>query len=485
MPSPSRRPSRLALGVLVATAVATGVSAAPALAQTPTISTGTATIVSTTGAAVTVTVNPNGTDALYQVLYGPTGGGLTSMSGLQDAGSGTAPVVETVPIDQLTPGTSYTFQAQVTEADNGISTTDPTTASFTTTANPTGPGTPIVAPQDPPANTFLGQNCSTDPQCLSDMNAVRALQEGLPPLVLPSNWTTLTPAEQMFVSTNMERVSRGLPAIPDLVNTYDAEVTTGMQTDADPVINENVNGSESIWAGGNDTVLGAMNGWLYADGVGVGNLDCNAPTDPGCWGHRNAILDGPAGTITANEMDAVVGTDTMGSPSYAAAFVLDPNPTPAANVVFTWAAEQPSLAPPALGGAKPHGPAPTLARLTLSPRTLKPLRGRKEPTTVLDTAKDSGAGAVVSYTDSLVATATITIERCVTTTHGAKRTRRTRCTTVGSFTHVDAKGANRFRFTGRYSGKPLAAGAYRLSIAAVSPSGRRGAAVTRAFTVAR
>ncbi len=473
-----------AAGLILATVTAAGALAAPALAQTPTVNTGSATTVTTTGALVTVTVNPDGTDTLYQVLYGPTGGPLSSMSGLADAGAGTAPVTETVPITQLTPGTAYTFQAQIIEADNGNTTTDPTTASFTTTANPTGPGTPIIPPQNPATDGLFGF-CSTDAQCLADLNGDNALQDGVGPMTLPSNWATLTGSEQIFVGTNLERIALGEAPIPNLVNTYDADVQTGLQNDADPATTL-TNNWDSIWAGAFATPLSAIYGWLDNDGPGGANLDCTTATAPGCFGHRDGLLTDPASSIgNPTEMDAGVGTDNNGAVDYAALIVNNPNPTPAANIVFSWTSEQPFLAAPTLGAAKPHGPAPRLSHLTISRSTLTALQGHKRPAVVLDTATDANVGAIVAYTDSIVATATITIERCVVRTHGAKRTATARCTAVGSFTHLDAKGANRFRFTGRNDGAPLKPGDYELSIAATSPSGRHGAAVTQPFTVAR
>ena len=47
------------------------------------------------------------------------------------------------------------------------------TGTFTTTAAPTGSGTPIVPPNNPPTNGIFGQ-CSSDAACVNDMNGVRA-----------------------------------------------------------------------------------------------------------------------------------------------------------------------------------------------------------------------------------------------------------------------------------------------------------------------
>lgn len=159
--------------------------------------------------------------------------------------------------------------------------------------------------------------------------------------MLPTNWGTLTGAEQMFVFTNMERVSRGEAPVADLVNTYDSYLQTAVNTDNDPVLPI---GSLGVWSGGNATPLGAMYGWLYDDGYNSGNLDCTSPTASGCWGHRNNLLTDPSSFGNPDEMDGAAGTDSGGSPSYAIALWDDGGTAPAAaNVVMTWASEQPFL----------------------------------------------------------------------------------------------------------------------------------------------
>src|SRR5450755_1678713 len=190
--------SRVGL-VVVVLACATLAFAARALAQT--VTTGPPIAVTTTGAEVSITFNPGGASVGYQVLVGPTGGPLTSQEGfLTCPFSGIADVNETVGLTNLMPNTSYTYQAEVIEFDNDA-TTDGATGTFTTASVPTGPGTPIVPPQNPTANGIFA-NCSTDAECLADLNGDAALQEGLPPVALPSNWATLTGPEQLFVATN-------------------------------------------------------------------------------------------------------------------------------------------------------------------------------------------------------------------------------------------------------------------------------------------
>jgi CSLREA domain-containing protein len=118
--------------------------------------------------------------------------------------------------------------------------------------------------------------------------------------------------------------------------------------------------------------------------------------------------------------------------------------------------------------------APALSGLTLKPSRLHAARGKGASTT----AKKISRGATITYRDSEAATSTFTVQRKVLgyvvghrcsvrrpKSHGHPR-RCTTFTTVGSFTHRDAAGMNRFRFTGRVAGRPLGAGSYRMLVVA-------------------
>ncbi len=98
----------------------------------------------------------------------------------------------------------------------------------------------------------------------------------------------LTPDEQLFVSANLERVTRGLPAIVALTRSLDKVAQDGANADADPPLNE-VPGTlpgggrwvslGGNWAGGYQNALGADYGWVYDD-------------KGSAWGHRDNILGG-------------------------------------------------------------------------------------------------------------------------------------------------------------------------------------------------
>lgn len=130
---------------------------------------------------------------------------------------------------------------------------------------------------------------------------------------------------------------------------------------------------------------------------------------------------------------------------------------------------------------------PVVSRLKISPSSL--------------TAASSGAsvastrtGATVSYTDTLAAkTGFVVAERKpgVLSKGVCGKPPRTvsghprscwRWVSVGSFSHADKAGANKFHFTGRVSGRQLAAGSYRLE-ATPALGGTTGKTVWVSFTV--
>jgi hypothetical protein len=96
----------------------------------------------------------------------------------------------------------------------------------------------------------------------------------------------LTPDEQLFVTANLERVERGLPAIVVLTKSLDKVAQEGANADTDPPFG-NVPGTfpgggrwvslGGNWAGGFDNPLGADYGWMYLDKSEK-------------WGHRDNVL---------------------------------------------------------------------------------------------------------------------------------------------------------------------------------------------------
>jgi hypothetical protein len=120
-------------------------------------------------------------------------------------------------------------------------------------------------------------------------------QEGLGLLGLPSDFASLTQAEQIFVLTDVERVERGLAPVAGLDARLDATAMAGAQANGDPGDPPlNFDGVTTQfgmmnWADDADS-LGANYEWVYDDGPGSGNLECTPSDHSGCWGHRENIL---------------------------------------------------------------------------------------------------------------------------------------------------------------------------------------------------
>jgi hypothetical protein len=156
------------------------------------------------------------------------------------------------------------------------------------------PGDPTVNRTPSPATE---QACSGDPfgvscelDALGDINSARAA-EGVAPMVLPSNWNSLSVPQQLLVVGNLERVPRGLVPAGGLSASLNTVATVAAAANLDPnpsTFNGTVMAAN--WAGGYGSPLLVDFLWMYDDGLGSPNIDCNSATDPGCWGHRDNIL---------------------------------------------------------------------------------------------------------------------------------------------------------------------------------------------------
>ena len=127
---------------------------------------------------------------------------------------------------------------------------------------------------------------------------------------------------------------------------------------------------------------------------------------------------------------------------------------------------------PAVAGAPPPGaapaPTPAISKLSVKPRAF---RAAKSGSSVA--RKRPPIGATVSYTLSVDATVTVSVERakqgrrrggrCRKPTGGQRGRRCTRYVRVkGAFNVGGTAGANKFKFTGRIGDRRLAKGRYRL-----------------------
>jgi streptogramin lyase len=140
----------------------------------------------------------------------------------------------------------------------------------------------------------------------------------------------------------------------------------------------------------------------------------------------------------------------------------------------------------------PLVPPPRLSGLKLTPSRFRAARRGGS----IASAKRPPTGARISYRDSVRATARFTVRRVVAGVRVGKRCvrprgrpskRARRCqllVTLGSFLHADKPGRNRFRFTGRVSGKKLPPGAYTLVVTATNDGGISNRPSAR-FTILR
>ena len=90
----------------------------------------------------------------------------------------------------------------------------------------------------PPSAAFFnscwsGPSAACDTAALADFDAARA-EEGLGPMTLPTQFDSMSAAEQLFVLADIERVDRGLVPVKGLSAPLDALAETGAATDSDP-----------------------------------------------------------------------------------------------------------------------------------------------------------------------------------------------------------------------------------------------------------
>lgn len=159
---------------------------------------------------------------------------------------------------------------------------------------------------------------------------------GQPRYSLPANFVSLTPAEQAFVLSNLDRLQYGLAPVPGLTAALSADAMSGVHQDADPQpAASNYLAWTANWAGGFTNMPLAYEAWMYDDGPGSGNLDCTAGHPTGCWGHRHDVLyrfdtSGPLA------MGAAQGTDSGGQTGYAM-LLFEGDSTYTPTYSYTWA----------------------------------------------------------------------------------------------------------------------------------------------------
>ena len=183
---------------------------------------------------------------------------------------------------------------------------------------------------------------SAGPSCLAAEIAATdnaRASEGLGPIRLPTGYASLTPEEQLFVITDIERVSRGEAPVVGLSPLLDGYAQAGAAAGNDPQFSFSAVPSSNWW--GSNVVSDALNAldanytWMYDDGYGGYNVDCTSPASSGCWGHRdNELTSGYGGTLVmgAGDVQQASGLQSMSELLVA---VQDPADLPPLS--YTWA----------------------------------------------------------------------------------------------------------------------------------------------------
>jgi hypothetical protein len=226
-------------------------------------------------------------------------------------------------------------------------------ASVAVSASVDRPATGVLPPKNPARNVnpnpyFLGtascaggkDSAACNTIVLHAITHARKVLENIGGMSFSlAAYEKLSPDEQLFVTANLERVERGLPAITVLSRSLDTVAQDGANADTDPPLKKvpsrlagggrwlSLSGN---WAGGFDNALGADYGWMYDD---QGSL----------WGHRDNILDGYVSAASCggqrHEIAMGAGHVTKGkaygdSETEVFAGICGPTPT---DVVMTWA----------------------------------------------------------------------------------------------------------------------------------------------------
>jgi ribosomal protein L24E len=228
----------------------------------------------------------------------------------------------------------------------------------------------ILPPGNPPSNIAPSPNFLSDcsgttytdtPTCvnatLQAISGGRAA-EGLPGMVLPTNWYSLSPQEQLFVTTNLERTVRGLPPLAGMESALDSAAAAGAADSNDPTPPAGYPWTQwgSNWAGAVGNPLEADYFWMYDDGLGSSNIDCTSAGDPGCWGHRDNILL----NLTCWPCEMGTGFDATGYQGYPGWAEILVDSSGAQSDVFSWSQVTPYL-PGSNGGAGLTAPAVGIA----------------------------------------------------------------------------------------------------------------------------
>jgi hypothetical protein len=200
------------------------------------------------------------------------------------------------------------------------------TSLMSVAANPAS-ATAILPPNNPPTNILPALPLSSCNQAADDTSTactnamlydidVGRVDEGLGPLILPSNYASLTLAEQDLALVNLERTARGLLPEYGLVPCMNTTAQAAANASADPVVNPDpdcsapMTGDEGNWAS-TPTALQSDFLLVYDDGLNSPNVKCTPTISTGCWGHRDNILNSLC-TVAQTSCTNVMGDSSTG-----------------------------------------------------------------------------------------------------------------------------------------------------------------------------
>ncbi len=200
----------------------------------------------------------------------------------------------------------------------------------------------ILPPLEPKSNYRL----TNLTQVLKAIDAARRAEEGLGALKFNvARFERLSVPEQVFVITNLERVTRGLYPSAALTTRLDTIANAAARRDQDPT--DATQSYSSIWSSA-PASLGqyaffADFGWMYDDGPPpqyiFRNVDCARRGQSGCWGHRDNILSNPLNGWSGCPSELVSGagyaSSTPDGPSLTEIFEAS-CVGPHDGAVFTW-----------------------------------------------------------------------------------------------------------------------------------------------------
>jgi hypothetical protein len=239
------------------------------------------------------------------------------------------------PKANFTPHPDFLTTVQCTSAPGGWSCANPCASSQTASL-------PVYT-NSPTCTSYL----------LQIINAARK-REHVQPMVLPTNWYSLSAGEQLFVLADLERTARGLPPYLGINKVLDRAAQNAAQRRTDPstapgfpigLDAQGTPGMGGTWSTGFMTLeadfLSMYNDGWNGNRATTFNVLCTSARAPACWGHRDELLgyDGkydPGVGLSCRNCEMGTGfAEVDGQSSFTDLVELPAGSAPP--MIFTWA----------------------------------------------------------------------------------------------------------------------------------------------------